>query len=194
MWPNEIAKDHQYTSNYHNYHTRQLDNKIRTIPLCKSVKQQRHSVYRGSKLRNCIPKTYAIGHIIHSSNYINSSSFKHNFHCFPVEYTYLLHSNYAVFEKCCSFCYPCCYFIAMYVLKLFLRFFFSDWLMLWRCYVVTYMLWRCSLQSGCLWRFCTRCVAVCCKSCVFLLCVCVFPFAFLYDNHNPCISFLFVPV
>ena len=31
--PNEITKDHQYTSNYHDYHTRQLDKKILTIPL-----------------------------------------------------------------------------------------------------------------------------------------------------------------
>jgi len=48
MLPQEIKEEHKYTSNYHNFHTRQIDKKILIIPLCKSVKQQRHSVYRGS--------------------------------------------------------------------------------------------------------------------------------------------------
>jgi len=40
--------------------------------------------------------------------------------------------------------------------------------------------------------------SVCCMSCVFpflffLFCVCIFPLAFPYNNHNPCIIFLLVP-
>jgi len=35
---------------------RRLDNKVLIIPLYKTVKQQRHSVYRGSKLWNEIPR------------------------------------------------------------------------------------------------------------------------------------------
>jgi len=99
MLPIEITKDHQYTSNYYNYHTTQLDNKILTIRLYKSVKQQRHSVYRGSR-GIAFQKTYLIGYVIHSEDYINSISFKHDFHCFGVKSTYLLHSNYAVFCSC----------------------------------------------------------------------------------------------
>jgi len=57
MLPNEITKDNEYTSNYHNFHPRQLDNKMLTIPLCKT--EQRYSVYRGSKLWNCIPKYFS---------------------------------------------------------------------------------------------------------------------------------------
>jgi len=41
--PKEIAEEHEYTSDYHNSHTRQLDNKILIIPLWKGLKQQRHS-------------------------------------------------------------------------------------------------------------------------------------------------------
>jgi len=41
-----------YLYHMYNFHTRQLDNKVLIIPLYKTVKQQRHSVYRGSKLRN----------------------------------------------------------------------------------------------------------------------------------------------
>jgi len=76
MLPNEITKDHQYTSNYHNYHARQLDNNILTISLRKSVKQQRHSVYRGFKLWNCIPKDLSNTPYHTFIKYMNSSSFK----------------------------------------------------------------------------------------------------------------------
>jgi len=37
LLPKEITEEHEYTSNYHNYHTRHMD-KILTIPSCKSVK------------------------------------------------------------------------------------------------------------------------------------------------------------
>jgi len=54
--PKEITDEHEYTSKYHNFHTMQLD-KVLIIPLYKKLlKQQRHSVYRSSKLRNEIPK------------------------------------------------------------------------------------------------------------------------------------------
>jgi len=46
--PEEITAEHENTSNYQKFYTRQLDNKILIIPLYKSVKQKRYSVYRGS--------------------------------------------------------------------------------------------------------------------------------------------------
>jgi len=56
MLPKEITEEREYESNYRNFHTRQLDNKILIIRLCKSIKQQPHFVYRASKLRNAIQK------------------------------------------------------------------------------------------------------------------------------------------
>jgi len=56
MLSKEITNEHEYTSKYHTFHTRQLDNKVLIIPSYKTVKQQRHSVYRGSKLWNEIPR------------------------------------------------------------------------------------------------------------------------------------------
>jgi len=56
MLPKEITNEHECTSKRHNFHKRQLDNKVLIIPLYKTVKQQRHSVYRGSKLWNEIPR------------------------------------------------------------------------------------------------------------------------------------------
>lgn len=37
MLPKEITVEYEYTSLYHNFHTRQLNSKTRIIPLCKSV-------------------------------------------------------------------------------------------------------------------------------------------------------------
>jgi len=51
-----ITEEHEHTSDHHNYHTQQMDDKILTIPLCKSVKHQHHSVYRGYKLWNDMSK------------------------------------------------------------------------------------------------------------------------------------------
>jgi len=45
-------------------------------------------------------KTYVAKHIVHSQNYINNSSFKHDFHCVPVESASLLRLNYAVLTFC----------------------------------------------------------------------------------------------
>jgi len=54
--PKEFTNQHEYTSKYHNIHTRQLDNKVLIIHLYITVKQQCHAVYRGSKLWNKIPR------------------------------------------------------------------------------------------------------------------------------------------
>jgi len=56
MLPNKFTNEYEYTSKYHNFHTRQMDNMVLNIPLYKTVKQQRHSVCRGSKLWNEIPR------------------------------------------------------------------------------------------------------------------------------------------
>ena len=56
MSPKAITDEYEYKSKDHNFHTWQLDNKVLIIPLYKTVKQQRHSAYRGSKLWNGIPK------------------------------------------------------------------------------------------------------------------------------------------
>ena len=62
--------------------------------MCPSLKRC-HSVYRGSKLWNGIPKDLLIDCIIHLENYINSSSFKYTLHWFTVLCTHLLHSKQA---------------------------------------------------------------------------------------------------
>jgi len=40
--PKEFTNEHGYTSKYHNFYTRQLDNKVLIIPVYNTVKQQRY--------------------------------------------------------------------------------------------------------------------------------------------------------
>jgi len=47
----EIMEKHGYVLSYHNFHIRQSNKQILIIPVCKSVQQQRHSVYRDDKAK-----------------------------------------------------------------------------------------------------------------------------------------------
>ena len=78
IFSKEFTNEHEYKSKYHNFHTRQLDNKLLIIPLYKTVKQQRHSVYRGSKLWNEIPRD-----LLNIPYHTFSSFFEYKFNWFP---------------------------------------------------------------------------------------------------------------
>jgi len=67
MLPKEITEDHEYVprTRYRNFCTRQLDKKMLIIPLLKSVKQQRVSVYRGSELWRPMTKDLSNRHRAH---------------------------------------------------------------------------------------------------------------------------------